>query len=587
VEAAILPLFTKGEELKQKSRKEKEGELAKKREAETRKQYEHLLEIFHTISKEGIQKLLDENEGDIEETTNQLLVLVQKQEEEKVEKKEASVKEQEKRMLEEQEFRLRELKIQALEEKFEDLSEKEVISALEAHQWDIKKAHFFLLQASIELKKKYLKSLFQSIKDEQIEAALEANDWDKLKAAQFITEQLKEKRTSPVIVKKVTEDLLQRSVLIGQKLEDKITASHIEMEKNLKVEGMAAFKKDLEHIMKVQARHGVSPGMAPPLPKQIDVMLGKPRPIEDSDLPPLPSSEPAPEDSKIHEDKPHDGSKYSVTLVAPENVDIGNPISVSWEMTVGESTAYDWIGFFPVDQPNKQYLTYQWRGKNDTTKGTVTFTAPSSYGTYEFRYFVSNSYQHVAMSNKVRIGPKVELQIHLDETNKKMIAKWNQASGNKYSRAWIGFYEKSQTNNKQYLTWEYAGTSEISFVVPIKPKEYECRFFTNSYEDVARSNTIRIEGEDRVSASIENGIITVKPHIVSVDPYYDGVWCGVFFTSENDNRQWRRYKYITDRNADVQFKAPNTPGEYEVRLFASKTYELIVKSNSFQIVKKV
>jgi len=580
VEAAIVPLFTKGEELKKKTRKEKGVKIAKKREAETKKQYEHLLEMFYIISKEEIQNLLDENEGDIEETTTQLLALVAKEEEEKQKKKEAIEKAEENKLQEEQQYRFRELKIQALEEKFEDLSEKEVISALEVAQWDIKKAHLALMQISMDLKKKYLKSLFQSIKDEQIEAALQANEWDRVKAAQFITEQLREKRVI-ITAKKTPEDI----VIMGQKLEDEITASHLESEKNLKEESMAVFKKNLENIMKVQARNGVSPGMAPPLPKQIDELLGKnkEKPIEEKDIPVPPQFS---EDSKIHEDKPYDGIKYVVTITAPETVDIGNTINVDWEMTVGESTNYDWIGFFPVDQPNKQYITYQWRGKNDTNKGTVSFTAPNYYGTYEFRYFVSNSYQHVAMSNKVKIGPKVDLFAQLDESGKKVVVKWNQISGNKYSRAWIGFYEKSQTNNKQYITWEYAGTSEVSFVAPIKPREYECRFFTNSYEDIARSNSIRIEGEDRLAASVADGIIAVKTHIVNVDPYYDSVWLGIFFTSENDHRQWRRYKYVTERDGDIQFKAPNTPGEYEVRLFASKTYDLIVKSNSFQIVKK-
>jgi hypothetical protein len=256
-------------------------------------------------------------------------------------------------------------------------------------------------------------------------------------------------------------------------------------------------------------------------------------------------------------------------------------------MTRGESTAYDWIGMFSVDQPNKQYITYQWRDKNDTNnKGTITFTAPNLYGTYEFRYFVNSSYQHVAMSNRVTVGPKVELEARLAE-NGKLVIKWNQVSGNKYSRAWIGLYEKSQTNNKAYITWEYAAsTPELTFAAPVKPREYEFRFFTNSYEPVAKSNAILIEGEDRVSASISNGIITVKPHIVSVDPYYDSVWLGIFFTTENDHRQWRRYKYISDREAEVTFKAPNTPGEYEVRLFANKSYDLIVKSGSFVIEKK-
>jgi hypothetical protein len=336
--------------------------------------------------------------------------------------------------------------------------------------------------------------------------------------------------------------------------------------------------------MKVQARHGVSPGMAPPpLPKQIDEMLGKkPQPIDERDLPAPPVPQ---QDTKVHEDKPQDGSKYTIILTAPHIVDIANPVTVSWEMTQGESTNYDWIGLYSVDQPNKQYLTYQWKNKSDTNKGTVTFTAPGYYGTYEFRYFANNSYNHVAMSNRVTIGPKVEIEARLDETGKKFIVKWNQISGNKYSRAWIGFYEKSQTNHKMYITWEYASAPEISFVAPVKPREYEFRFFTNSYEPVARSNTVRIEGEDRLSASISDGVITVKPHVVSVDPYYDAVWLGIFFTTEGDNRQWRRYKYITDRDTEVKFKAPKTVGEYDVRMFASKTYDSIVKSNSFKIEK--
>jgi len=563
VEAAIVPLFNRGEEVKQKARKEKEAELVRKRETEAKKQSDNLLEIFKTIPKDEIQKLLDENEGDVEETTTQLLAIVAQQEEEKVKKtketKEATIKAEEKRMQEEQEMRLRELKIQALEEKFEDLAEKEVILALEAADWDIKRAHLELMKVSAEKKKKYLKSLFPSVKDAEIESALDSNEWDKARAATYLTEHLREKRSSPVIVKKVTQNLLERSMVFAQQLEEQVTQSHADFERALKEESMANFKRDLEHIMKVQARHGVAPGMAPPLPKQIDTLLGKAKPIDDdpsASAQHLPQQQPAPEPAK--DDAPQPEGKYQVVLTAPTHVDIGNSITVSWEMTAGESTNNDWIGMFSVDQPNKQYITYQWRGKSDTTRGTATFTAPNVYGTYEFRYFVNRSYQHVAMSNRVVVGPKVELEATLSD-NGKILVKWNQLSGNKYSRAWVGFYERSQTNNKLYITWEYATSSELSFAAPVKPREYEFRFFTNSYEPVATSNSILIEGEDRLVASITNGIITVKPHIVSVDPYYDAVWLGIFFTSEKDHRQWRRYKYVSDRDADVTFKAPNTP----------------------------
>jgi len=446
---------------------------------------------------------------------------------------------------------------------------------------------------SAEAKKKYLKSLFQSLKDEQIEAALDACDWDKMKAAQHLSDQLREKRSSPVVIKKVPNTLLERSLLLGQKLDQDVIASHLQFEKALKEEVDSRFKKDLEHIMKVQARHGVSPGMAPPpLPKQIDAMLGKNKaqPIDDADLvapqPPSQSPDSPPSDlpsSKLPE-KGQDNLGRQVKLSAPDVVDVGNNIVVSWEMIEGESSNYDWIGLFPVDQPNKQYISYQWIPKTDTHKGSITFVAPNTYGSFEFRYFVNKSYNHVAMSNRVTIGPKVELEAKLDSN--KVVVKWTQQSGNKYPRAWIGFYEKAQTNNKLYITWEYASVPQVSFAAPVKPNSYEARFFTNSYEDVARSNAVRIEGEDKLAASIQDGVITVTPHIVSVDPYYDAVWLGIFFTHEADNRQWRRYKYITERDTEVKFKAPNTPGEYEVRLFACKSYDSIVKSNSFKIEKK-
>jgi hypothetical protein len=66
-----------------------------------------------------------------------------------------------------------------------------------------------------------------------------------------------------------------------------------------------------------------------------------------------------------------------------------------------------------------------------------------------------------------------------------------------------------------------------------------------------------------------------------VDPATENVWVGLFFTSETDNRHFRRYKYVYDRTADVVFKAPQTGGTYEARLFANKSYDCILKSNTF------
>lgn len=581
IESAIVPLFNfmeqKGKEKEKEERKKRENKERKKRELEAKKASENLMEVFYTLPKDLIQKVLDENEGDIEDTTNQLLSIVAKREAEN----EAKVsKEQERKRIEQQENQLRELKIQSLEKKFEDLSEGEVIAALDNNGWDIKKAHVQLLKLSTENKCQHLKSLFQFAKMEDIRLTLEANNWDQKKAA----EDLSSKRQSPVIIKKVGQSIFDCADQVGQQMEDEITASHAMFTQALKQEAQAQFRQDLEHIIETQVRNGDAPGMNPSSVKNINVILGKPSPIDEE----LKESEVKEKENPVKviftdsQNSSPPSSKFSVTLnVSPQIVDVGDNITVEWECTSGETTNYDWIGLYQIGQPNKQYYTYQWRGRNDTTKGTLTFTAPKAYGEYELRYFYYGSYEYTTRSDSVSVGPRFELEAVQSDSKDKTIVKWKQLSGHPYSRTWIGLYPKAQKENKRYTTYEYATGSEVIFDTPIKPQEYEFRIFTNSYSDHARSNSFKIDGEDKISASLENGVITVSVDIVSVDPSYDSAWLGVFFTSEMDNRQWRRYKYFGQRRGNIQFKAPRTAGEYEVRLFALNNYEPLLISNKF------
>jgi len=279
--------------------------------------------------------------------------------------------------------------------------------------------------------------------------------------------------------------------------------------------------------------------------------------------------------------------KEVATIVAkPEIVDTGNPVTIEWEVLSGKTSPSDWIGLFAPDQPNKNYLTYEWRGAQEK-KGTLTFTAPSTFGVYEFRYIPYGSYQHIAISNKIKVGPNLDLTAVHDPVAKKIAAKWNIKSGNDYSRSWVGLFEKAETNNKNFISFQYAPKpyTEVTFDAPVKPGDYEFRFFAYSYVDVARSNTIKIEGCDTLEAEIgpDNAIIA-KVSIVTMDPYYDGIWIGLYTTGEADNKNLKRYKYITERETTISFRAPDA-GKYEVRLFAHKSYNVVLKSNSIEFTK--
>jgi len=147
-------------------------------------------------------------------------------------------------------------------------------------------------------------------------------------------------------------------------------------------------------------------------------------------------------------------------------------------------------------------------------------------------------------------------------------------------------FQKSQPLNTQYLTWEYASkpNNEVTFTAPIKPMEYEFRFFPYSYIDMARSNVVNIQGNDVLDTHLTpEGLVVVSTNIVSVDPYWESAWLGIYLSAENDNREWRRYKKISARKGDVTFRPPRVHGVYEVRLFANKSYDLVARGNPFTI----
>ena len=147
---------TRKEQQESKKRRDQEAKL--KKEEEIKKKTAHLMGIFENIPRERVQQILDENEGDIEETTNQLLEIVAEQE--LAEQQRRRAQDEEKRLAEEQERRLQDLKIQALREKFDNLTEAEVIHSLSTNGWDIKKALVDVLKVSNDKKVADLKNLF-------------------------------------------------------------------------------------------------------------------------------------------------------------------------------------------------------------------------------------------------------------------------------------------------------------------------------------------------------------------------------------------------------------------------------------------
>lgn len=75
-------------------------------------------------------------------------------------------------------------------------------------------------------------------------------------------------------------------------------------------------------------------------------------------------------------------------------------IEIEWTVPSSRRDNGNWIGMFEVGDDNDEYQSWQYL--KDSTRGTVTFTAPSD-GSYEFRLFYDDSYDDEVTSRKITV----------------------------------------------------------------------------------------------------------------------------------------------------------------------------------------
>lgn len=93
------------------------------------------------------------------------------------------------------------------------------------------------------------------------------------------------------------------------------------------------------------------------------------------------------------------GGSY-IVAASPGNSPREATITVQWAAPAG-SSAVDWIGLYSTSDRN---TLLDWKYTNGATSGTMYFTAPSDAGSYDFTYFLRNSYHSVKTGNTVQIN---------------------------------------------------------------------------------------------------------------------------------------------------------------------------------------
>ena len=82
----------------------------------------------------------------------------------------------------------------------------------------------------------------------------------------------------------------------------------------------------------------------------------------------------------------------------------GSTITVYWQAPDSHASS-DWVGMYTPTALNTSYS--QWKYVPPGTSGSLTFTAPSTGGVYEFRYLLTNGYTSVAVSNRFSVSVDV------------------------------------------------------------------------------------------------------------------------------------------------------------------------------------
>jgi len=183
VEKAIIPLLALLEEKQKEGRRKKYDEEKQKRITEAKKQANTFLkELFATVPEEQIQKILDENDGDVDTTTEQLFDFLRKEDE-----RQRKEKEEEKQRKEKQTRR------DALAIRF-GKSEAEVDKILDNLNWDIQAAIKHLLKLEQDAKCQRFCKLYNFRRAEEVRHALEINDYDEPKTMKYIDDKIEQDR---------------------------------------------------------------------------------------------------------------------------------------------------------------------------------------------------------------------------------------------------------------------------------------------------------------------------------------------------------------------------------------------------------
>jgi len=276
----------------------------------------------------------------------------------------------------------------------------------------------------------------------------------------------------------------------------------------------------------------------------------------------------------------------------------------------GTASPMDWLALYRTSAPDDAYLMWQFMNGLRTpapsiglTTATLRFSAPSTPGTYEVRFFSNNTFVRLATSSTITVpAPTITPAVSTIAAGASI--DFVVVGGPANPMDWVGLFATS-TADTAYGTWQFLNGSTtapamgssgatLRFRAPMMPGTYEARFFSNNtFTRLATSSTVTVTA---LVPSVTPSAATVSAgspigFVVAGGPANPLDWVALYRTTTGDGAYiaWQFLNGTTmppptgRSGATLQFTAPITPGNYEIRFFSNNTFVRLATSGAVTI----
>ncbi|MDY6948385.1 MAG: VWA domain-containing protein [Pseudomonadota bacterium] len=253
------------------------------------------------------------------------------------------------------------------------------------------------------------------------------------------------------------------------------------------------------------------------------------------------------------------------TLKGPATAGIGSVIIVTF---TGSSNERDFLTIVAKGTAEGKYDAYQYAAKS----GKVELRMPASAGEYEIRLLAADS-PYATLARQPLQATAVTATLD---------APAQVAAGANIAVQWTGpnnerDYVAIGNATRPYIIYEYTRSgSPLTLRAPDADGDYELRYFLGNGDKIIATRKLTV---GKVSGSVS------APAQVSAGASFAVQWQGPnnqrdFITivkAGTAERSYAQYEY-TSKGNPVRLRAPDAPGEYEVRYLTGQSYATVAST---------